>query len=249
MASLTVSNYLGMLQENPEDEGSFAGLEEALSSGDQVRIGEQPLRLMEAARARHEKQGELYAVARLIALEATITEDDPGFRAALLKELGRLRREELLDDEGATEAYRQALEASPGDEEVEIALEEIEQSASKWRQIADRFIEEADDASDAELKASMLAKAASLVWQYQKKGKASEVDRLFKQALKADPASTRAARLYCHVLTQREKWKDLASVLRKTGDAARAREDKLNLFLAAGRAYARRVEDADAAAA
>lgn len=249
MASLTVSNYLGMLQEDPDDDESFEGLAEALSSGDAERMGESPLRLMEAARARHERHGELRAVARLIALEATITEDDPKFRATLLKEVGRLRREELLDDAGAAEAYRQALVAVPGDEDAEVALEEIEQAASKWREIADRFIEEADDASDSELKASMLAKAATLIWQYQKKGKVSEVDRLFKQALKADPASTRAARLFAQALRSRKKWKDMANVLRKTANAARVREEKLNLFLAAARTYARKVEDNDKAAA
>ena len=157
MASLTVSNYLGNLQENPDDEASFEGLAEALA--DEERRGDSPLRLMEAARARHERHGELNAVARLIALEATITEDDPSFRVVLLKELGRLRREELLDDAGAAEAYRQVLVVTPGDEEVEMALEEIEQAAERWREIADRFIQEADDASDAELKASIISRS------------------------------------------------------------------------------------------
>ena len=68
-----------------------------------------------------------------------------------------------------------------------LALEEIEQATEKWRPIADRFIEEASDASDAGLKASMLTRAAMLIWQHQGKGKTKEVDKLFKQALKADP--------------------------------------------------------------
>ena len=70
MASLTVSNYLGNLQDDPEDAESFEGLREALASGDPERVGEQPLRLLEAARATHEKRGEARAVAWLIELES-----------------------------------------------------------------------------------------------------------------------------------------------------------------------------------
>ena len=57
MASLTVANYLGQLRDDPDDESAFQGLAEALSSGDQAIVGEQPLRLLEAARHGHERRG------------------------------------------------------------------------------------------------------------------------------------------------------------------------------------------------
>ncbi|MBO6937852.1 MAG: tetratricopeptide repeat protein [Deltaproteobacteria bacterium] len=248
MASLTVANYLGQLRDDPDDASAFQGLAEALSSGDAAIVGEQPLRLLEAARHGHERRGELQAVAWLIRLETSLTEDDPGFQAVLYKELGRLCHEELLDPEGAVAAYRNALELQPEDEEVEMALEEIEQASEKWRPIADRFIEEASDASDAGLKASMLTRAAMLVWQHQGKGRTKEVDKLFREALKADPAATRAARLYCVILKEREKFKDVAKVLSRTADAARGRDDKLNLYIQAGRVFLKQLEDPDSAA-
>lgn len=248
MASLTVANYLGMLQDNPEDQTAFDGLREALQSGDPERVGEQPLRLLEAARHSHERRGDFAATAWLIELEVGLSEDDPGFQAVLLKELGRLRREELLDDTGAAEAYRQALALQP-DDDVEIAVEEIEQSAERWREIADRFIQEAEGASDAALKSSMLARAGALVWQYRKKGRARETDKLFKAALKADITSTRAANLYCVTLRARDRWGDVASVLEATAQAARNRDTKLNLFVQAARVSVLRTEDKDKAAA
>ena len=76
-------------------------------------------------------------MAWLIRLETSLTEDDPGFQAVLYKELGRICHEELLDPEGAVAAYRNALELLPEDEEVEMALEEIEQATEKWRPIAE----------------------------------------------------------------------------------------------------------------
>jgi len=248
MASLTVANYLGMLQDDPEDPSAFEGLREALQSGDPERVPESPLRLLEAARHAHEKRGELQAVAWLIELEANISEDDPSFQAALYKELGRIRHEELLDDPGAIEAYQKCLAINGEDEDVELAVDEMTQTSEKWRQIADRFIEEASDASDATLKTSMLARAGALVWQYRKKGRARETDKLFKQALKADPASTRTARLYCVTLKERDRWKDVAGALSTTADAARNRDEKLNFYVQAARVFIRRLEDNDSAA-
>jgi len=248
MASLTVSHYLGMLQRDPLDRAAFDGLSEAIQSGDAERTGESPLRLLEAARAKHERRGEAQAVAWLIELQQAISHDDPDFRFALLKELGRLRREELLEPEAATEAYRMALEVRPGDASVEQALEELEQMSERWRQIADRFVEEAQDASDATVRTSFLVRAGCLVWEYRAKGKAREADKLFRDALRSDPGDVRAARLYCVTLRARDKAKDEAGVLSQTADAARGRDDKLNLYLAAARLYSRKLEQPDNAA-
>jgi len=248
MASLTVSHYLGMLQRDPLDREAFDGLSEAIQSGDPERMGEAPLRLLEAARAKHERRGEAQAVAWLIEIEQGLTGDDPDFRFALLKELGRLRHEELLEPTRAVEAYRLALEVRPEDEGVQQALEQLEQMAESWRRIADRFVEEAQDASDATVRTSFLVRAGSLVWQYRQKGKARETDKLFRDALRSDPGDVRAARLYCVTLRARDRSKDEAAVLMKAGGAARGRDDKLNLFLVAARLYAHKLEQAAKAA-
>lgn len=248
MASLTVSRYLGMLRDDPEDRAAVDGLREALTSGDAARIGDQPDRLIEVARHGHERRGELLAVAWLIEVELASGEGDPRFRAALFRELGRLRHDELLDDVGALEAYRKAHELDPQNEEIELVIEEIEQAAEKWRAIADRFLDEAKDASDPALKASLSARAGGLVWQYRPKGKNKEVDKIFGQALKADPSSVRAARLYAQTLKARDKWADAATTLKATAEVARNRDEKLNLFVEAGRLFARKVNDAESAA-
>ncbi|MEO0324413.1 MAG: hypothetical protein AAF447_15740 [Myxococcota bacterium] len=253
MASLTIANYLGTLQADPENTGAVDGIREAIASGDPARLGERPLRLLEAARHEHEKRAELEAVARLIELELLLTEDDGPFQVTLLKELGRLRRDELMDDAGAMEALARAralLEAAEGpeaiDDELDEMLEELQQLEDRWRDIADRFVEVAGEASDATLKTSMLARAGSVVWQYAS-NRAKETDKLFKQALRADPASVRAARLYCLTLAERERWEDVATVLTQTGDAARNRDEKLNLYLRAARTRVARLEDREGA--
>jgi golgin subfamily B member 1 len=248
MAPLTLSNHLGMLQNNPDSQEAREGLREALASGDAERIGQDPLRLLEAARAAHERRGEMRAAAWLIELEAEVVDDDAAFRAALYKELGRLRREELLDDPGAKEAYGKALELLAEDDDAEEAIEQLDQTAGNWRQIADRFVEEAEAASDATLKTSLLTRAAAIVWQYKKKGKQKEADKLFKAALASDPGDARAVRLYCETLKPRDKWDEVARVLAAGAENASNRDDRLHLSLHAGRVLAHKVGDKDRAA-
>ncbi|MBC7172397.1 MAG: hypothetical protein H5U40_08230, partial [Polyangiaceae bacterium] len=248
MAALTVSNYLGMLQADPHDRSAIEGLAEALQSGDPQRIGDSPLRLLEMARVGHERRSELSAAAALIEVESVLVQDDPDFRAALFKELGRLRHEELLDDAGAKEAYARSLELRPGDYEIEEVIEQIDQAASSWREIADRFIEEAQGASDATLKTSLLCRAASLVWQHKKKGKQKEADQLFQAAHAADPGNVRAARLYGITLRAREMWSELGQVLSTAGGESRNRDEKINCWVEAARVFSKNAGDKESAA-
>lgn len=245
MAPLTVSNYLGMLQDDPENEETFAGLKEALESGDPERIGDAPVRLLELARGRHEERDELRAAAWLIEVELPLVKGDSDFEAQLWKELGRLRHEELLDDAGAREAYARANELRP-DDEVQAAIERIDQLSKNWKQIAKRFLEEAESATDDTLRASLLVRAGSLLWQYKKKGQ-PEADELFAEALESDPSDVRAARLYVETLRMRGEWSRMAGALMTHADAARSRERRMHAYVRAARILANKIGDPEAA--
>ncbi|HJK98355.1 MAG TPA: hypothetical protein RMF84_14085, partial [Polyangiaceae bacterium LLY-WYZ-14_1] len=123
MAPLTVSNYLGLLQTDPDDEAAVEGLRAAVASDDPAVRGDDPVRLIEAARQTHEARNEFRAAAWLIEVEAAlVAEDDPELFVALQRELGRIRQEELLDDPGAREAWGAALAMRPDDPELEARL-------------------------------------------------------------------------------------------------------------------------------
>src|SRR6478735_8794948 len=106
MAQLTLSNYLGMLQADPHDEAALTALGDAIATRDPAVLGEAPQRLIEMARDRHEQRGEFEAAAALIDVETRMVTDDPDFLIILYRELARLRRSELLDDQSALESYR-----------------------------------------------------------------------------------------------------------------------------------------------
>ncbi len=244
MSDLTVANYLGMLLEDPHDAGLLDGLRGALGRIDPSEgAREDPLRLIEAARGGHVRRGEFQAAAGLIEIEAELVTDDPLFHRTLVKELGRMRREELMDDEGAKRAYDQLGGRRSEDPEVVQAVEQIEQASQRWRPIADRFVSEAREATDARLKSSLLTRAASLIWQYGGQECAEESDAIFEEALEADASYARAAQQYGLTLRRRARWEDVASVFVKAAHAARGRDDKAAAWLQAARVRRCQLDD------
>ncbi len=248
MPDLTVANYLGMLLEDPYDTRLINELRQVLDSEPANKNAEDPLRLIEAARGGHERRGEFLAASLLMEIESELVSDDPEFHKILLKELGRVRRDELMDDQGARQAYERLGGLESDDPEVAQAVEQIEQAAQRWREIAHRFVEEAREAADPRLKTSLLTRAASLIWQYGGDEDMQQTDAIFDEALAADPSHLRTARQYALSLRARERWADVVSVFVMAARAARSREEKAGAWLQAARVLRRCLEDVEGAA-
>ncbi len=248
MSELTVAGYLGKLSENPYDPELIEGLRAKLKSPDPANDGQDPLRLLEAARGGHERRGEYLAAAWLMEIESELVDGDPEFQRILVKELGRIRRDELMDDRGALDAYEKLGGMESEDPEVVQAVDQLHQVEDKWAELARRFVEEARDASDPRLKTSLLTRAASLMWQYGDESVVEEADAIFDEALAADPSHMRTARQYALSLRARERWEDVVSVFVRSAKAARTREEKAAAWLQAARVLHRSLEDTDAAA-
>ncbi|MGB0679443.1 MAG: hypothetical protein ACPGUV_07270, partial [Polyangiales bacterium] len=246
----TVAERIQQLERDPDDGQHLQALEVALSGID----GASPesaavIELLDASRLRLSSMGQSRQAAQLLShVLERLPEDDAARTAALWRELGRLRHEELLDDAGARTAWERALELQPSDAELREQLEQLEQAANNWPEIVQRFQEEAEESSDPTLKTLLYSRAAALVWQYRKKQRLRDTDRLFRLALGADPARGRALRPYVETLLSRERFADAARVLCDAAAATRSRDNRLHYFLRAARLYVRRLEDAEAAA-
>ena len=248
MSELTVANYLGLLLEDPYDTQLVEGLRELLKSPEPANDGTDPLRLLEAARGGHERRGEFLAASWLMELESELVNDDPDFQKVLVKELGRVRRDELMDDQGALVAYSRLGGIDSDDPDVAQAVDQIRQVEEKWAELARRFIEEARDAADPRLKTSLLTRAASLMWQYGGEATAEETDAIFDEALAADPSHMCTARQYALSLRSRGRWEDVVSVFVRAAKAARTREEKASAWLQAARVRRRSMQDVEGAA-
>jgi len=248
MSELTVANYLGLLLEDPYDTQLVEGLRDLLKSPEPANDGKDPLRLIEAARGGHERRGEFLAASWLMELESELVADDPEFQKVLVKELGRVRRDELMDDRGALVAYEKLGGLRSEDPEVAQAVDQIQQVEEKWAEIARRFVEEARDASDPRLKTSLLSRAASLMWQYGGETTVEEADAIFDEAMAADPSHMCTARQYALSLRARGRWEDVVSVFIRAAKAARTREEKASAWLQAARVLRRSLGDTEGAA-
>lgn len=245
MATQNVSHLLGTLQRDPENEEALESL--AALAPDEP-LDDEAVRLVDRAREGHDARAEYRAVAELLELLARGSAD-PDRAADLLKELGRIYREELLDDERAKDAFVRAQTLRPGDDQIQEAIEQLEQTREKWSDFASRFIEEAGSASDPTLKGSLLVSAASLIWKYKKKGRNKQVDALFREALDASSRDPRAARLYERILRSRQEWNELAQVLLETAEHARDKDEKLAFYLRAARVLKNELGEQNRAAA
>ncbi len=249
MALLTLSKYLGLLQDDPNNQDAFDGISQVISKGDSELLGEQPIRLLEKARERHLVHGDITTVAKLIELEIPLVSDDSIFEAALWQELGRIYYDELLEVDKAVEAYEKSAKLNPDKAEVADALKQIEQATSSWQKFAKRFIEEADSATDVSLKTSLLIRASCLIWQYKRKGRVKESEKLLNKVLEIDPGNVRAARLYAQTIGSRGNAGQLGQVLLDAAEHTREKEQRVGFFLQAARVFAREAESKNRAAA
>ncbi len=248
MTEQTLAKYLGRLWKDPYDTDLIEGLRELLKSPLPANDDQDPLRLLEAARGGHERRGEFLAASWLMELETELVSDDPDFQKVLVKELGRVRRDELMDDRGALVAFEKLGGLQSDDPEVAQAVDQIQQVEEKWAEVARRFIEEARDAADRRLKTSLLSRAASLMWQYGGDAAVEEADLIFDEALAADPSHMPTARQYALSLRARGRWDDVVSVFIRAAKAARTREEKASAWLQAARVLRSPLDETERAA-
>ena len=206
---LSLASLLGLLRDDPENEThGQAVVAFAKRGGDLER--DRAIRLLEVARAGHEERKEYYANSLLLEAEAHLVREERELSAALLRELGRLRQEKLLDDEGALAAYRLSLELEDH-EESRAHVELLQERKTTWKSQAEERIEAARGSATEERAwgAAQLADAASLLTQYGGDEDRKAADELFAEALAADPSSAAIARQYALSLRRQERWQEL----------------------------------------
>ncbi len=164
----TIRGVLGILQDEPDREAAWSELREIVGAipSEDVPAEEvaELVELLRAARQEHEQRREYEAVARLLEIEADLVDGEPA--VACLRELARVRDEELLDDEGATRAFERIAELVPSDPAAEEGLERGAAKREKWRDLVARYVAEASDADDASFKSSLLVSAAETAYRY-----------------------------------------------------------------------------------
>lgn len=242
----TVRVVLGRLQDDPESEPAWEQLFEIVTSpGDP---GIEMLRLLEQARARFERQREWMPVARLLEMELSLSQaEEPAMQA----ELARIYDEELLDSAKARATYERLIELMPAPplaQKAEEFLETDEEKRTKWREIYDRYLTEAEAASEDSLKAGLLLGAADIAF----RNAGADIDKdevgsLVERAIALDPKARRAV-THAEAALSHDPAR-LADTLQRILVRGASKEDRVAAGLKVGRLAARVLKDRDRAVA
>src|SRR5688572_4810303 len=161
MDSQTIRTALGKLQGEPYSEEAWSALFESVNSGGGDLALEELQRLLAVARERHAGRGEWDAVARLLEAAVGAAKETP-LEAELLREQARVLKNELYDDEAALVPYQRLLALSEGDQEASEAAQELESKRGRAPELAQRYLDEAQTATDDTYRSSMLMHAAEM---------------------------------------------------------------------------------------
>ncbi|MDD5308374.1 MAG: hypothetical protein PHU25_13720 [Deltaproteobacteria bacterium] len=264
-----IESLLSALEHDPTNQEALASLEEIVAGGD---VSDQAAVIVDAldrgwrrlaAAARWE------AACEVIEMELVLA-GDPGREGFLLKEQARICDEELFDQTRALDRYRKVAALDPTETHVAERIEAIEAERANWQQIADKFVEQAAESTEPSLRAQLLYAAAERTYKNArpakekpgkgKKGKKGKEDKesastpqkdisgMLRGALEADPNHLKAARLLEKVLQAEERWAELAELYTSLAQKRRAKEDRVQMLLAAAYTYAYRLDDKDSAA-
>lgn len=250
MSAQKIRTALGLLQDDADNETAWVELQDAITAPDIGMSNDELVDLLEAARREHETRREWGAVATLLEYAISLVggaKQEPILQA----ELARVLDDELLEHKRATAAYERLLEIRSGDPTATEALERSEDQAAEWRAIADRNLAEARKEEGGELKSSMLATAAEVIYRYGRSDDTlAEIVEVLEESLRLDPRNRRAAILLERIYRDRGAWEDVARVLEIMATDLPSRDERFAALIRLARVVVRRLgSDARGAAA
>jgi tetratricopeptide (TPR) repeat protein len=250
MSAKTIKSALGLLQDDPDHAKAWQQLREEVAN-DSGMTPEELAKLLEAARRAHEGRRETEAVARLLEIEVSAARGAPR-EAELLAELARVLDEDLLDDGRARTAYELLLGVRPSDAAATEAIERSDAKRGKWRDLVERYVQEARGAADGTFRSSLLVSAAEVTYRYGREAGADEalerVVTLLREALNLDAKNRRAEMLLERVLREAERWDDLATALGRYAEESSQKDEKIAGWLRLARVFTKKLEAPERAA-
>jgi tetratricopeptide (TPR) repeat protein len=160
-------------------------------------------------------------------------------KGRLLVELGSLREEKLGNHEGAVDAYREALDADPGNAAAAAALRTTYLDKGDHT-AAIRMLQREIEATDGNLsKAELYIKLGRV--HRDRTADREQAIACFEKAVELDPASVEAAEPLAELYRETERWEDAARIYAQFSKSADAlgKESAADLFLRQGEAALR----------
>jgi tetratricopeptide (TPR) repeat protein len=251
MSAKTIKSALGLLQDDPDHAQAWQQLRDEIG-GDHGMSPEELAKLLDAARRAHDARREGDAVAKLLEIEVEAVRGTPR-EADLVAELARVLDDDLLDDRRARASYERLVVLRPKDTAAAEALERSDAKRAKWRDLADRYVQEAHGTGDPAFRSSLLVSAAEVTYRYgrsegQAGAKIERIVSLLREALQLDAKNKRAEMLLERVLRDEGRYDELTRTVESFADLAPQREEKIAAWVRLARVYAKKLKSPDRAA-
>jgi tetratricopeptide (TPR) repeat protein len=138
--------------------------------------------------------------------------EDPAEAARHFVRVGRLHEAEPADPEPALRAYRRALELVPEDRATFQRLEQILLELRRWEDLVEAYNHAAARELDADAEESHQLKAARILTE--EIGDPARAVQALRKALETNPANDGVREELVDLLTEQERWAELADLYR-----------------------------------
>jgi tetratricopeptide (TPR) repeat protein len=240
-----IRSLFSLLEQDPTNEEAMSGLEEIVTGDESESFKNDIEGCLVEGRRGLVRAGHFEAACKVIDLELSLAKDQVA-EVELLKEQARMYEDDIFDQKAALTQYEKALSIVPGDEELEMKVEAIQAERENWKQIVDKFLEQAEGEDESTLKAHMLYGAAERTYKNHRRGK--DIPQYLLDALAVDPTHVKAARLLERVLRERGRFEELAEMYGRLSEHRRTKSERIQMMLAAAQVYSNKLNDEEAAA-
>jgi tetratricopeptide (TPR) repeat protein len=250
MSAKTIKSALGLLQDDPDHAKAWQQLRDEVAN-DPGMSREELGKLLELARRAHDARRETEAVGRMLRVEAAAARGTPR-EVELIAELARVLDEDLLDDSGARVVYEQLLTLRPGDTQAAEVIERADAKRAKWKDLVQRYVQEARSTHDPTFRSSLLVSAAEVTFRYGREDGGDEaIDRIvvpLREALELDAKNRRAEMLLERVLREAGRWEELARAVARFAAETPQKDEKIAGWLRLARVFTKKLERPEGAA-
>src|SRR5664280_16845 len=214
MKSEAIYNLLGQLQSDPDATDPWKSLVDAVTSASHGVEAPELERLLLNGMAQHKERGEWAAVARLLELAISAT-DDESRRLEYIEELAAVCDGRLFDTAAAEQTWQLLRQRVPNNALAATALAEQSERRSRWQQLERNYAQEAHAATDDVYRSSMLMRAAEMELRFSTHPNEEHIIEQLEQAVRLDAANTEAGRMLDLLYRRSARWEDVARVLER----------------------------------
>lgn len=239
-----INSLVTSLEHDPQNSEILAELEEIVTSSELPDNVEEIAAEFSDGAQRLLKSGRFEAANSLIEIQTVLATNEEN-EAVLLLQQAKILDEELFDQKQALAKLERAAAILTEDVDVQEKVELIRAERTRYTEMVATFKEQAESATDSSLKAHMLYSAAERLYKNEKDN--DEILPLLNSSIEEDPTHQKAARLLERIYESVEDWQSLGQLYLSLASKRKGKNERLQMFLAAGYTFAHRVQDKEEA--